>query len=109
MSEKKKFIRDSVYGDINLNKFEVSIMDMPQFQRLRRIKQLGLISLIYPGANHTRFEHSIGTMNLGSKLAEELELEKDEMMQRRMMTIQQICGVLQNIDASTVLRTFGQY
>ena len=78
MSEKKKFIRDSVYGDINLNNFEVSIMDMPQFQRLRRIKQLGLISLIYPGANHTRFEHSIGTMNLGSKLAEELELEKDE-------------------------------
>lgn len=78
MSEKKKFIRDSVYGDINLNKFEVRIMDMPQFQRLRRIKQLGLISLIYPGANHTRFEHSIGTMNLGSKLAEELELEKDE-------------------------------
>ncbi|MGN0175678.1 MAG: HD domain-containing protein [Methanobrevibacter sp.] len=78
MSEKKKFIRDSVYGDINLNKFEVNIMDMPQFQRLRRIKQLGLISLIYPGANHTRFEHSIGTMNLGSKLAEELELEKDE-------------------------------
>ena len=78
MSEKKKFIRDSVYGDINLNKFEVSIMDMPQFQRLRRIKQLGLIILIYPGAKHTRFEHSIGTMNLGSKLAEELELEKDE-------------------------------
>lgn len=78
MSEKKKFIRDSVYGDINLNDFEVRIMDMPQFQRLRRIKQLGLISLIYPGATHTRFEHSIGTMNLGSKLSEELGLEKDE-------------------------------
>ncbi len=78
MSDKKKFIRDSVYGDINLNGFEVKIMDMPQFQRLRRIKQLGLISLIYPGATHTRFEHSIGTMNLGSKLAEELELKKEE-------------------------------
>lgn len=78
IGEKKKFIRDSVYGDINLNYFEVKIMDMPQFQRLRRIKQLGLISLIYPGATHTRFEHSIGTMNLGSKLAEELELEKEE-------------------------------
>ena len=75
MSEKKKFIRDSVYGDINLNPFEVRIMDMPQFQRLRRIKQLGLI---YPGATHTRFEHSVGTMNLGSKLSEELELEQDE-------------------------------
>ena len=69
MGEKKKFIRDSVYGDISLNKFEQKVLDMPQFQRLRRIKQLGLINLIYPGANHTRFEHSIGTMNLGSKLA----------------------------------------
>lgn len=78
MGEKKKFIRDSVYGDISLNKFEQKVLDMPQFQRLRRIKQLGLINLIYPGANHTRFEHSIGTMNLGSKLANELELSKDE-------------------------------
>ena len=78
MGEKKKFIRDSVYGDISLNNFEVRIMDMPQFQRLRRIKQLGLINLIYPGATHTRFEHCIGTMNLGSKLAEELGLNGDE-------------------------------
>ena len=78
MSGKKKFIRDSVYGDINLSEFEVKVMDMPQFQRLRRIKQLGLISLIYPGATHTRFEHCLGTMNLGSKLAEELELDQDD-------------------------------
>ena len=78
MGEKKKFIRDSVYGDINLNDFEVRIMDMPQFQRLRPIKQLGLISLIYPGATHTRFEHCIGTMHLGSKLSEELGLDDDE-------------------------------
>ena len=78
MSSKKKFIRDSVYGDINLSEFEVKVMDMPQFQRLRRIKQLGLISLIYPGATHTRFEHCLGTMNLGSKLAEELELDPDD-------------------------------
>ena len=78
MAEKKKFIRDSVYGDISLNDFEVKIMDMPQFQRLRRIKQLGLINLIYPGATHTRFEHSVGTMNLGSKLSEELDLSNDD-------------------------------
>ena len=78
MTGKKKFIRDSVYGDISLSSFEVQIMNMPQFQRLRRIKQLGLISLIYPGGNHTRFEHSVGTMNLGSKLATELDLNDDE-------------------------------
>ena len=78
MDKKNKFIRDSVYGDINLSKFEVEVMDMPQFQRIRRIKQLGLISLIYPGANHTRFEHCIGTMNLSSKLATKLDLSDDE-------------------------------
>lgn len=78
MAEKKKFIRDSVYGDIGLTKFEERIMDMPQFQRLRRIRQLGLINLIYPGATHTRFEHSIGTMNLGSELAKKLDLNKDD-------------------------------
>ena len=53
--KKYKFIRDSVYGDINLNEFEVKVMDMPQFQRIRRIKQLGIINLIYPGANQRRF------------------------------------------------------
>lgn len=78
MGEKKKFIRDSVYGDISFNEFEIKIMDQSQFQRLRRIKQLGLIYLIYPGATHTRFEHSIGTMYLGSKLSNEIGLDKDD-------------------------------
>lgn len=78
MGEKNKFIRDSVYGDISFNEFEIKIMDQVQFQRLRRIKQLGLINLIFPGANHTRFEHSIGTMYLASKLSEELNLDKDD-------------------------------
>ena len=82
--KKYKFIRDSVYGDINLNEFEVKVMDMPQFQRIRRIKQLGLISLIYPGANHSRFEHCVGTMNLASKLATKLNLSKDEIELVRM-------------------------
>jgi len=74
MSNSVKFIRDSVHGNLQLNEFEVEVMDSPQIQRLRRIKQLGFISLIYPGANHSRLEHSIGTMFLGSKLAEHLEL-----------------------------------
>lgn len=78
MGIKKKFIRDSVYGDIKLNEIEVEVMDNPQFQRLRRIKQLGLISLIYPGANHTRFEHSIGTMHIASKLADKLDLNQED-------------------------------
>ena len=84
MQKKRKFIRDSVYGDISLSEFEVEVMDMPQFQRIRRIKQLGLINLIYPGANHSRFEHCIGTMNLASKLATKLDLSEDEIELVRM-------------------------
>ncbi len=91
LSEKRKFIRDSVYGDIELSEFEVEVMDMPQFQRIRRIKQLGLISLIYPGANHTRFEHCVGTMNLASKLATKLDLSEDE------INLVRISGLLHDI------------
>ena len=72
------FIRDSIHGDLHLTDFELKILDTVEMQRLRRIKQLGFTNLVYPGANHTRFEHSIGTMNLGSKLSEELGLENDE-------------------------------
>lgn len=78
MANSTKFIRDSVHGNLSLNEFEVTVMDSPQIQRLRRIKQLGFISLIYPGANHSRLEHSIGTMFLGSKLADHLELSDYE-------------------------------
>ncbi len=78
MSNSSKFLRDSVHGNLSLNEFEVAIMDSPQIQRLRRIKQLGFISLVYPGANHSRLEHSIGTMFLGSKLADHLELSEYE-------------------------------
>ncbi len=78
MSDSTKFLRDSVHGNLPLNEFEVEVIDSPQIQRLRRIKQLGFISLIYPGANHSRLEHSIGTMFLGSKLADHLDLSEYE-------------------------------
>jgi len=73
-----KFIRDSVHGNLQLDEFEVRLIDTPQLQRLRRIKQLGFTYLVYPGANHTRFEHSIGTMYLASKLANHLSLDPDQ-------------------------------
>ncbi|MGL4669868.1 MAG: HD domain-containing protein [Methanobacteriaceae archaeon] len=72
------FIRDSIHGDLNISSFEKEVLDSPQLQRLRHIKQLGLISLVYPGANHSRFEHSIGTMYLASKIANHLNLDEDE-------------------------------
>lgn len=73
-----KFIRDSVHGNLQLDEFEVRLIDTPQLQRLRRIKQLGFTYLVYPGANHTRFEHSIGTMYLASKMANHLGLDEEQ-------------------------------
>ncbi|GAG84441.1 unnamed protein product, partial [marine sediment metagenome] len=65
--EKDKLLNDPVYGTMRLTKPLVFLIDLPCFQRLRRIRQLGFSDLVYPGAHHTRFEHSIGTAHL-SKL-----------------------------------------
>ena len=73
----EKSIQDSIHGVIKLEEWMVRIIDTPQFQRLRRVKQLGFASLVYPGANHTRFEHSLGVMHIARMLKERLELDDD--------------------------------
>lgn len=69
-----KAIRDPIHGQIRLNEKIIKIIDTPQFQRLRRIKQLGFANLVYPGANHTRFEHSLGVMHIASLLTDDEEI-----------------------------------
>lgn len=62
---KRKIINDPVYGFINIpSDFLFDLIEHPWFQRLRRIRQLGLAELVYPGALHTRFHHAIGAMYL---------------------------------------------
>lgn len=73
-----KVIRDSIHGDIFLSELEMELIDTPMFQRLRRIKQLGTSYLVYPSANHTRFEHSIGALHLAGRMAEKLDLSPSD-------------------------------
>lgn len=61
-------LRDPVHGDIELSRDELRLVDTVEFQRLRGIKQLGSASFVYPGATHTRFEHSIGTLHVCDQL-----------------------------------------
>lgn len=61
-------IRDPVHGFIEIDSWERDIIDHPAFQRLRRIKQLAWTDMVYPGAMHTRFEHSLGVMHIATKM-----------------------------------------
>lgn len=62
---KRKIINDPVYGFISIaSDLLYDLVDHPYFQRLRRIKQLGLAEVVYPGALHTRFHHALGAMHL---------------------------------------------
>ena len=55
-----KIVNDPIHGIIELHALCVKIIDTPQFQRLRFLKQLGMAYFVYPGASHNRFEHCIG-------------------------------------------------
>lgn len=71
-------IHDPVYRRIELSGLEHAIINTSEMQRLRGIQQLGLADVAYPGANHTRFEHSIGTMHMAGRIAGVLGLDEYE-------------------------------
>ena len=73
-----KKIYDCVHGFIYLSKFATMIIDNKYFQRLRDLKQLGTCVYVYPNANHSRFEHSLGTYHVASKLLEKLPNQVDK-------------------------------
>lgn len=64
----KKTITEPVHEDIYLNRLETMFVDSPPMQRLRRVRQLGTTELVYPGATHTRFSHSLGTLRAAQNL-----------------------------------------
>ncbi|MDK2833827.1 MAG: uncharacterized protein PWR29_306 [Methanolobus sp.] len=78
-----KVIRDPIHGYIELDALTLALIDSSPMQRLRRISQLGLSNLVYPGAKHTRFEHSLGVMHLAGMLTTRIDTvsgdEKEEL------------------------------
>lgn len=69
-----KHIYDSIHGYIGVTEQELKVINTPFFQRLHNIRHLGTAYLVYPGATHTRFAHSLGTMNVMDKVAHKLAI-----------------------------------
>ncbi len=87
-SDKRKIFNDPVYGFISVNdEFIFDIIEHPFFQRLRRIKQLGLTHLVYPGALHTRFHHAMGAMFLMGEAIEVLRSKGHEITDKEAQAV----------------------
>lgn len=76
-------IRDPIHGFIELDEWERDIVNHPVFQRLRRIRQLGLTDMVYPGATHSRFEHSLGVMHVATKMFDAIVSRRYEFLKDR--------------------------
>jgi len=76
MKKPYKIIRDSIHGDIKLKGIFQELLDTAEFQRLSSIKQLGLAHLVFPGAHHTRLEHSLGAYHIASMISNVLGLKE---------------------------------
>ena len=66
-------VRDPIHGLIALSQKEVDLINTRGFQRLRRIRQLAMAFLVYPGTLHTRFDHSIGVMHIAGRICNQLK------------------------------------
>ncbi|MGH7540004.1 MAG: HD domain-containing protein [Gemmatimonadota bacterium] len=94
-------IRDPLWGNIRVGPDAAPILDTPQFQRLRGVKQLGLAHLVYPGAVHTRFLHALGVYHLTSLAVETLArnggLERLDRAEREAIPLVRLAALLHDI------------
>ena len=74
----QKRIRDAIYGIVEISEREMEIINTPAFQRLRYIRQLATTYMVYPGAEHTRFGHSIGVMHIASRVIQSLKSKRPD-------------------------------
>jgi HD superfamily phosphohydrolase len=94
-----KIIRDILHDDIMITDLEANIIDTREFQRLRWLRQLGLTNLVYPGANHTRFEHSLGTLAIAQRIMDSVNANsyKDIEIQQHHRLLIRLCALVHDI------------
>lgn len=90
-----KQFTDPIHGSIGLSKAEIDVISTPEFQRLRRVKQLGQISLVFPAADYSRFAHSLGVCHVIGKFLDVLIHEDASLLSRK--RIYRMAGLLHDI------------
>ncbi|KAL1281491.1 hypothetical protein QQF64_000294 [Cirrhinus molitorella] len=102
-----KIFNDPIHGHMELHLLLVKIIDTPQFQRLRHIKQLGGTYLVYPGASHNRFEHSLGVAYLAGCLVKTLRNNQTELkINEKDFLCVQIAGLCHDLGHGPVSHVF---
>nr|XP_014268301.2 deoxynucleoside triphosphate triphosphohydrolase SAMHD1 [Maylandia zebra] len=97
-TEPSKVFNDPIHGHVALHPLLIKIIDTPQFQRLRNIKQLGGTYFVFPGASHNRFEHSLGVGYLAGRLVKALNERQPELLiSRRDILCVQIAGLCHDL------------
>jgi HD superfamily phosphohydrolase/tRNA A-37 threonylcarbamoyl transferase component Bud32 len=90
-------LRDNIHGDIRLTDYEYRLIGTPEFQRLRHIRQLGLANLVFPGAEHTRLIHSIGTMDRVETMLRSVEDQSGVRIDPDVRLVARLHGLLHDI------------
>lgn len=90
-------MRDAVHGDIELDALQTRVLDLPEVQRLRGIKQLGTAFLVYPGAVHTRFDHSLGACGVAQRLLHVLHARHPQHVSRELASLVGVAALLHDV------------
>lgn len=105
-----KTIYCPIHGYITLSPIAMKIINTPEMQRLREIKQLGASYLVYPSATHTRFEHSIGVAYLARKMGERLrEVHPELAIKSKFIDLLEIAGLIHDIGHGPFSHLYDHY
>ncbi|CAD5126856.1 DgyrCDS14884 [Dimorphilus gyrociliatus] len=102
----KKVFNDAVHGHMEFHPLLIKVIDTPQFQRLRYIKQLGPCHFVYPSATHTSFEHSLGTCYLATKLLRALKTTDVKWFDEKDILLVSLGGLCRNLANAPLLADF---
>ena len=95
-------IQDSVHGTIRLSGLEMELISTESFQRLRNIRQLGLAHLVFPGADYSRFSHSIGVNHVTGRILDSLMQNTEQKLNDTEYEVCRLAGLLHDIGPLSV-------